>query len=67
MSSNHPDIALDILLRQGVDIRVRLRLPDRITGENAGEVFTNIGSFQQLVGGVLTAIGEGDQLPACCR
>ena len=27
MSSNHPDIALDILLRQGVDIRVRLRLP----------------------------------------
>ena len=60
MSSNHPDIALDILLRQGADIRVRLRLPDRITGENAGEVFKNIGSFQQLVGGVLTAVSEGD-------
>jgi hypothetical protein len=60
MSSNHPDIALDILLRQGVDIRVRLRLSDRITGEDAGEVFKNIGSFQQLVGGILTAVGEGD-------
>jgi hypothetical protein len=60
MNSNHPDIALDLLLRQGVGIRVRLRLPDRITGENASEVFKSIGSFQQFVGGALTAVGEGD-------
>ncbi|MEP0791841.1 hypothetical protein NDI42_22700 [Funiculus sociatus GB2-C1] len=60
MSSNHPDIALDILLRQGVDIRVRLRLLDSITAEDAAEVLKSIGSFQQLVGGVLTAVGEGD-------
>jgi hypothetical protein len=60
MSSNHLDRVLDILLRQSVDIGVRLRLPDHITGEDAGEVFKSIGSFQQLVGGVLTAIGGGD-------
>jgi hypothetical protein len=67
MSSNHPDIALDILLRQGVDIRMWLCLLDRITGEDTGEVFKSIGSFQQLVCGVLTAVGEGNYLPACCR
>jgi len=67
MNSHHPDIARSILLRQGVDIRVRLRLLDGITGEDAGEVLKGIGSFQQLMGGILTAVGEGDKLSACCR
>jgi hypothetical protein len=59
MSSNHPGIGLDILLRQGVDIRMRLCLLHGITGEDAGKILKSIGSFQQLVGGVLTAVGEG--------